>query len=201
MHDALSWLPPRALGLCGSSPRRGCPAAPARSGTAGGPTAIEAQARAWAPAMPRLAPAHPAARRLAAPQRLLIGALSLRASMLRARVGLSRTQLSAGDFLRPCRARSAGALAPAGGATEPALVRPRPRQARRSLRVLRFSTTTVLDRPWLKFCRTWPELDCPLQGQWLARSSAAQRGVGRFLGFTHAISVQLRLGPQLMRLS
>ena len=25
-----------------------------------------------------------------------------------------------------------------------------------SLRVLRFSTTTDLDRPWLKFCRTWP---------------------------------------------
>ena len=25
-----------------------------------------------------------------------------------------------------------------------------------SLRVLRFSTTTDLERPWLKFCRTWP---------------------------------------------
>lgn len=25
-----------------------------------------------------------------------------------------------------------------------------------SLRVLRFSTTTDFERPWLKFCRTWP---------------------------------------------
>jgi hypothetical protein len=26
-----------------------------------------------------------------------------------------------------------------------------------SLRVLRFSTTTDFERPWLKLCRTWPD--------------------------------------------
>ena len=46
---------------------------------------------------------------------------------------------------RATGASTTGAAAATSGSPDPP-----------SLRVLRFSTTTDLERPWLKFCRTWP---------------------------------------------
>ena len=48
--------------------------------------------------------------------------------------------------------RGAGASLTGASATTSVSVPPGPA----SLRVLRFSTTTDFERPWLKFCRTWP---------------------------------------------
>ena len=120
-----------------------------------------------------------------------LAAASARARASRSSVDSPRAAAAAADLLPELRSRAASA---ASSAPPQARASPRsaePRSPSRACCVLRFSTTTDLERPWLKFCRTWPDFDRPLQRQRLAHASA-EGLVGGVLRFRHALPVKLQ---------